>query len=217
MTHVSYCITLFVNLFFLEGALILTNNLFGHGSSRIVARRIRCTGAEAQLSSCSNSTVSLSSGASYQWPGYNPAGVICQGLNTSRRTECNSGDVRLVSGSRETEGRVEVCAYGYWAIACDNNWNNAATHLACKQLGFPTESMCIYIYTPINNCFNLNLLINAASEYLPGSPFGSNYLLPLVGLYCSSGARNISQCQLYNRTSCNHRRSIGVFCKGSIY
>ena len=69
--------------------------------------------------------------------------MICQGINTSKPTECNHGDVRLVNGRRETEGRVEVCAYGYWAIACDSNsyWNTAATRLICKQLGFPTESM----------------------------------------------------------------------------
>jgi hypothetical protein len=38
---------------------------------------------------------------------------------------------------------VEVCAYGYWAMACDSNshWNSAATRLVCKQLGFPMERM----------------------------------------------------------------------------
>ena len=61
-----------------------------------------------------------------------------------RPAECNHGDVRLVNGLRGTEGRVEVCAYGYWAIPCDSNWNIATTHLVCKQLGLPTESTCTY-------------------------------------------------------------------------
>ena len=124
---------------FLKGAVAIRNNVFGRGSHRIVATRVSCNGAEAQLSSCSNLTVSLSSGTSYQT--YTPAGVICQGINTLRPTECSHGDVRLVNGSREKEGRVEVCAYGYWAIACDGNWNSAATRLVCKQLGLPTEGM----------------------------------------------------------------------------
>jgi hypothetical protein len=127
----------------------VTNNLFGRGTSPIVATDVRCTGAEVQFSSCSNSTVSLSSGGSYQGPSYNPLGVICQGINTSRPTECSHGDVQLVNGSRDTEGRVEVCAYGYWAIACDGgsrNWNNAATRLVCKQQGLPTESMHAYAH-----------------------------------------------------------------------
>ena len=93
--------------------------------------------------------MSVSSGTSYQWPWYNPAGVICQGINGSRPTECNRGDVRLVNGHSETEGRVEACAYGYWAMACDSNWNIGATRLVCKQLGFPMESM--YIHVNINN------------------------------------------------------------------
>lgn len=65
--------------------------------------------------------------------------------------------------------------------------------------------MCVYNYY-------YNIIV---SEYLSGSPFGTNYQLPLVGLSCSSRANNISQCQLYNQTRyCNHRRTIGIFCKG---
>jgi deleted-in-malignant-brain-tumors protein 1 len=121
----------------------VTNNLFGRGTSPIVARYVHCTGAEVQFSSCYYSTVSLSSGGSYQAPSYYDisVGVICQGINTSRPTECNHGDVQLVNGSRDTEGRVEVCAYGYWAIACNDYWSTTATHLVCKQQGLPTESM----------------------------------------------------------------------------
>ena len=132
---------------FLEGAVAVTNNVFGRGSHRIVARNVGCNGAEAQLSSCYNRTVLLNSGTSYQ--GYQVAGVICQGINTSKPTECKYGDVRLVNGPRETEGRVEICAYGYWAIACDGNWNTATTRLVCKQLGFPTEGMYAYMHDTV--------------------------------------------------------------------
>lgn len=96
-----------------------------------------------RLSSCYNSTVSLSHGARYQT--YTQIGVICQGINTSRPTECNNGDVRLVNGHNEAEGRVEVCAYGYWAIVCDGDWpytwDNYETRLLCQQLELPTGSM----------------------------------------------------------------------------
>ena len=57
---------------------------------------------------------------------------------------------------------------------------------------------------------------NIASEYLSDSPFGSNYQLPLVGLHCSSSASNISECQISTQKEyCNHRRTVGIFCKGS--
>lgn len=92
-----------------------------------------------QLSSCSNSTISLTSGTSYQ--NYRTAGVICQG-NTTAPTQCEHGDVRLAGGLKQTEGRVEICAYGYWAIVCDGDWrwNIGETRLVCKQLGLPTKS-----------------------------------------------------------------------------
>ena len=111
------------------------------GTSRIVARNFGCTGVETRLNSCSYTSISLSSGASYQT--YTAAGVICQG-HTSALTECSLGDVRLVNGSRETEGRVEVCVSGYWAIACDDwssyySWDISKTQLICKQLGLPAE------------------------------------------------------------------------------
>ena len=76
--------------------------------------------------------------------------MICQGIDNSRPTECKHGDVRLVDGLKETEGRLEVCAYGYWTIVCDGHyqffwwisyavWDIFAAQLICKQLGMPTE------------------------------------------------------------------------------
>ena len=140
-----YTALMCVTLILLKGAIPDTSNIFGQGTSRIVARYFGCTGAETHLTSCSYSAISLSSGTNYQT--YTPAGVICQGVNASRPTQRHHGDARLANGLMETEGRVEVCtcAYGYWAMACDSYsyWNIAATHLVCKQLGLPMERMCI--------------------------------------------------------------------------
>ena len=88
-----------------------------------------------------------------------PAGVICQG-NTSAPTECNHSDVRLVNGLTEIEGRIEICAYGYWALVCDISSNrNVATlttRLICKQLGLPTEgSSMICVLTVLYMTFSL--------------------------------------------------------------
>ena len=137
-----------------KGALADTSKLFGQGASRIVARNFGCTGEEIKLGNCSHNTVSLSSGANYQT--YVPAGVICQG-NTSAPTECNHSDVWLVNGLTETEGRVEVCAYGYWALVCGIRGNrNVATRLICKQLGLPTEgSSMICVHTVLYMTFSL--------------------------------------------------------------
>ena len=64
--------------------------------------------------------------------------MICQG-NTSAPTQCEHGEIRLVGGQKTTEGRVEICAYGYWATACYNYWDSVETELVCKQLGFPSD------------------------------------------------------------------------------
>lgn len=112
------------------------SDLFGQGIGRSVARDFRCTGSEKQLANCPFNYISLSSGTNYQ--SRPTVSAICQG-NTSKPTECKHGDIRLVGGQTEIEGRVEFCSYGYWAVACDNFWNADETNAVCKQLGFPTD------------------------------------------------------------------------------
>ena len=114
----------------------MESGLFGRSSTRNVARRFNCGGSETRLIDCSYSSITSSSGLSYER--YLSVGVICQG-NTSAATECERGEVRLVGGQKISEGRVEICAYGYWSTVCYSNWNTIATELTCKRLGFPTN------------------------------------------------------------------------------
>ena len=93
---------------------------------------MRCIGSESSLEQCSNQTRSPLSGSYHSSP---VASVICQG-NTTSRHECSSGDLRLVGGETESEGRVEVCVEGFWGTVCDSGWGQREAVVVCRQSGF---------------------------------------------------------------------------------
>ena len=55
------------------------------------------------------------------------------------QSNCSDGDVRLVGGSNEYEGRVEICINQVWGTICSgsrfNRWGVTDGRVVCKQLG----------------------------------------------------------------------------------
>ena len=54
---------------------------------------------------------------------------------------CNDGDLKLVGGDLETEGRLEVCFNKRWGTINGDGWTRTDTQVACKQLGHSTSGL----------------------------------------------------------------------------
>ena len=46
------------------------------------------------------------------------------------------GNIRLVGGTGEHEGRLEVYKQDKWGTVCDDHFDIKDGHVACKQMGF---------------------------------------------------------------------------------
>ena len=54
---------------------------------------------------------------------------------------CSDGDVRLVGGAGDREGRVEVCFNETWGTVCDTFWSSSDGSVACAQAGYSRLGM----------------------------------------------------------------------------
>ena len=48
---------------------------------------------------------------------------------------CTDGEVRLVGGADEREGRVEICINNAWGTVCDSLFGVEDAGVVCQQVG----------------------------------------------------------------------------------
>ncbi|KAK6312363.1 hypothetical protein J4Q44_G00180270 [Coregonus suidteri] len=103
------------------------------------------------------------------------------------------GEVRLVAGKQDSEGRVEVYHEGKWGTVCDDGWDLAEAQVVCRQLKFPG-------------------VISAVTGGTYGEGSGSIWL---DDMNCKGTEKSLSSCPFkgWALTDCSHKEDAGVVCE----
>jgi len=108
---------------------------------------------------------------------------------------CTLGEIRLVNGASELDGRVEVCFGNLWGTICHNSWDNRDAGVICKQL-----------FGPSFGGYAIN-----------GSRFGSGHMPTVVyNMNCNGTEENLMACSIasFTRSNCNDSTVAGIECYG---
>ncbi|KAJ8349124.1 hypothetical protein SKAU_G00277130 [Synaphobranchus kaupii] len=153
---------------------------FGQGEGQVWAQEIQCRGNESQIEFCPTAP-SQNQSCSHG----NDVGLVCSGYT----------DSRLVGGSNNCSGRVELQYLGTWGTVCDACWDRKASNVLCQQL----------------NC--------GTAVAVPGQAwFGEGGGSIWANVFdCHGNETRLSQCAVssWSRVTCSHGQDAGVICSGS--
>eukprot|EP00057_Strongylocentrotus_purpuratus_P011987 XP_011666461.1 PREDICTED: deleted in malignant brain tumors 1 protein-like [Strongylocentrotus purpuratus] len=167
-----------------DGALAAPGSArFGQGSGPILLTRLACKGTEDNLADCAHAGI-----GNYTSCGHaRDAGVICYSGAHPQQFE-----VRLVGGSNDAEGRVEVMHNGSWGTICDDSWDLRDARVVCRMLGFDGA-------------------LDAPGSARFGQ--GSGDIL-LDDVWCSGTEENLAECphRGVGVHNCGHNEDAGAIC-----
>ncbi len=94
-----------------------------------------------------------------------PPGVICKGWDENIidcysvyyfnlievKDSCEDGQIRLVDGTKPSEGRLEICLNNLWGSVCSVEWtvldaNIVANNWDTQKLVGSFDQVCCYVY-----------------------------------------------------------------------
>ena len=101
---------------------------FGEGTGTIWMDNVQCVSTDNCLGNCT-----FNGFANHNCQHSEDVSVTCTPVNA---TEPPPTEVRLIGGSSDLEGRVEVLYLGTWGTICDDFWSIEDAHVICRQLGF---------------------------------------------------------------------------------
>ena len=50
-------------------------------------------------------------------------------------SNCTDGEMRLMGGGNQYQGRVEVCVNSAWGTVCSGSWSSTDAKVVCRYVG----------------------------------------------------------------------------------
>uniref|UniRef100_A0A667X2E3 Soluble scavenger receptor cysteine-rich domain-containing protein SSC5D n=1 Tax=Myripristis murdjan TaxID=586833 RepID=A0A667X2E3_9TELE len=153
-------------------------------------------GLRAYTSTCTGSETSLGQCTFHPSEGCEDAVVSCSDLLTLEGLSSGNPQIKLVNGTDQCSGRVEIHHDGQWGTVCDDHWDIRDAQVVCKELDCGT-----------------------ALAAKPLAYFGKGVgEIWLDDVECFGNETSLLHCQksTFGDNNCGHSEDAGVVCSSSL-
>ena len=141
------------------------------------------------------------------------AWVKCLQSNLVYHLACTNGDIRLVGGSSQLEGRVEVCVSGSWGTVCDDSWGTVDAQVVCRQLNFSVAGK--YSNKDCHGSLkHESINITRVGAVARSRAFFGQGTVPILldDVACIGTESTLLSCRYSSTHNCVHAEDAGVTC-----